>query len=207
MCHRWPAPPATTCRAGSTGTTWQEYSWTRRATKRLRRTSRWRSAAQQAAAQQVRQAQLEILCLDATRPLNERERQSLTGAASNERIVAWTKADLATNRETTVPHAVFTSSVTGEGVATLRSLVVRRVSGGSSAELGAVASTAVRCRASLLDAAARLQSARRLVAQHGCEELVAVELRDALDQLGQIVGAVHTDDILDRIFSRFCIGK
>ena len=104
-------------------------------------------AAQQVAAQQVRQAQLEILCLDATRPLNERERQSLTGAASSERIVAWTKADLATNRETTVPHALFTSSVTGEGVATLRSLVVRRVSGGSSAELGAVASTAVRCRA------------------------------------------------------------
>ena len=73
--------------------------------------------------------------------------------------------------------------------------------------VGAVASTAVRCRESLHDAAARLQSARRLVAQRGGEELVAVELRDALDQLGQVVGAVYTDDILDRIFSRFCIGK
>ena len=39
------------------------------------------------------------------------------------------------------------------------------------------------------------------------EELVAVELRDALDQLGAVVGAVYTDDILARIFSRFCIGK
>ena len=106
-------------------------------------------AAQQAAAQQVRQAHLEILCLDATRPLNDRERQSLTEAAPSERIVAWTKADLATKREATVPDAVFTSSVTGEGVATLRSLVVRRVSGCSSADLGAVASTAVRCRAEL----------------------------------------------------------
>jgi len=36
---------------------------------------------------------------------------------------------------------------------------------------------------------------------------VALELRDALQQLGEMVGAVYTDDLLDRIFSRFCIGK
>ena len=38
-------------------------------------------------------------------------------------------------------------------------------------------------------------------------ELLALELRSALDQLGEMVGAVYTDDLLDRIFSRFCIGK
>jgi tRNA modification GTPase len=38
-------------------------------------------------------------------------------------------------------------------------------------------------------------------------ELLAVELRGALDELGAMVGAVYTDDLLDRIFSRFCIGK
>ena len=38
-------------------------------------------------------------------------------------------------------------------------------------------------------------------------ELVALELRGALDELGEMVGAVYTDDLLDRIFSRFCIGK
>ena len=35
----------------------------------------------------------------------------------------------------------------------------------------------------------------------------AIELRLALDHLGEITGAVVTDDILDRVFSRFCIGK
>ncbi|HVC97288.1 MAG TPA: hypothetical protein VND64_26645 [Pirellulales bacterium] len=46
------------------------------------------------------------------------------------------------------------------------------------------------------------------IARHGQgEELVAAELRLALDELGQVVGAVYTDDVLDRIFSRFCIGK
>ncbi len=38
-------------------------------------------------------------------------------------------------------------------------------------------------------------------------ELLALELREALHQLGEMVGAVHTEDLLDRIFSRFCIGK
>ncbi|PIX87480.1 MAG: tRNA uridine-5-carboxymethylaminomethyl(34) synthesis GTPase MnmE, partial [Nitrospirae bacterium CG_4_10_14_3_um_filter_44_29] len=38
-------------------------------------------------------------------------------------------------------------------------------------------------------------------------EIIAIEFRDALDRLGEIVGAVTTDDILNRIFSDFCIGK
>jgi tRNA modification GTPase len=36
---------------------------------------------------------------------------------------------------------------------------------------------------------------------------LALELRGALDELGAMAGAVYTDDLLDRIFSRFCIGK
>ena len=39
------------------------------------------------------------------------------------------------------------------------------------------------------------------------EELIAAEVRLALDELGKVSGAVTTDDVLDRIFSRFCIGK
>ena len=39
------------------------------------------------------------------------------------------------------------------------------------------------------------------------EDLLALEIREALQELGRITGAVYTDDILDRIFSRFCIGK
>jgi tRNA modification GTPase len=38
-------------------------------------------------------------------------------------------------------------------------------------------------------------------------ELLALALREALEQIGEMTGAVYTDDLLDRIFSRFCIGK
>ena len=66
--------------------------------------------------------------------------------------------------------------------------------------------TASRCREGLRRAAESLAEARD-TARGGGDELVAAELRVALVELGQIVGAIYTDDLLDRIFSRFCIGK
>ena len=39
------------------------------------------------------------------------------------------------------------------------------------------------------------------------EELIADEVRAALEEIGKMAGVVYTDDVLDRIFSRFCIGK
>jgi tRNA modification GTPase len=52
-----------------------------------------------------------------------------------------------------------------------------------------------------------LARARQLARDHSADEFIAAELRFVLDDLGVVVGAVYTDDILDRIFSRFCIGK
>lgn len=54
---------------------------------------------------------------------------------------------------------------------------------------------------------AHLASALALVAQDEAPELLALELRLALDTLGQIVGAVHAEELLGQIFSQFCIGK
>ena len=39
------------------------------------------------------------------------------------------------------------------------------------------------------------------------QELVAAEIRIAIDALGRVVGTIYTDDILDLVFGRFCIGK
>ena len=73
--------------------------------------------------------------------------------------------------------------------------------------LGAVAGTAIRCRESLRLAAECLGRAQGLVQQRSGDELGATEVRVALEELGKVVGAVYTDDLLDRVFSRFCIGK
>ena len=52
-----------------------------------------------------------------------------------------------------------------------------------------------------------LRRAHQMVLFEEPAELLALEVRGALDQIGEMVGAVYTDDLLDRIFSRFCIGK
>ncbi|OYW13695.1 MAG: hypothetical protein B7Z55_16420 [Planctomycetales bacterium 12-60-4] len=68
-------------------------------------------------------------------------------------------------------------------------------------------STAARCQESLRSAASALAEAENAAISFAGDELIAAELRLALDHLGVIVGAVYTDDLLDRIFSKFCIGK
>jgi tRNA modification GTPase len=70
-----------------------------------------------------------------------------------------------------------------------------------------VASTGDRCHESIRLAEAAIHRASLLASDDAGNELVATELRVALEELGQIVGAVYTDDILSRVFSTFCIGK
>ena len=165
-------------------------------------------AAQRVAVDQARLARLVLVCLDVSRPLDATQYDLLCANLAADRLmIVWTKADLVATRDHGVPGAMYTSSRTGEGLVELRTAIVRRISGNHPAAGAAVASTAVRCRQSLEAAAVRLRTARHLAATGAGEELIAVDLRDALDELGQVVGAVYTDDILDRIFSRFCIGK
>lgn len=73
-----------------------------------------------------------------------------------------------------------------------------------------VPGTALRCRNALAGAADALRRAHAMTETDEVlfdESLLAAEIRDAANRLGLIDGSLHTEDILDRIFSRFCIGK
>jgi tRNA modification GTPase len=65
----------------------------------------------------------------------------------------------------------------------------------------------MRISESLKLATAAIERASRLTEANTGDEFIAAEVRSALTELGKIVGAIYTDDLLDRIFSRFCIGK
>ena len=64
-----------------------------------------------------------------------------------------------------------------------------------------------RHRTALEQAKASLQKALESVTAGLSPEFIAVDLRGALDSLGLIIGATYTEDILERIFNDFCIGK
>ncbi|MEZ6043956.1 MAG: tRNA modification GTPase [Planctomycetaceae bacterium] len=68
-------------------------------------------------------------------------------------------------------------------------------------------STASRCRDSLHNAATALKTAIHATQSGAGDELISVEIRHCLHAVGMILGDVYTDDILDHIFSSFCIGK
>lgn len=67
--------------------------------------------------------------------------------------------------------------------------------------------TNIRHKYALDTAADAMERVHVSLRNHDPQEITALSLREALDALGEIVGIVSTDDILDRIFSQFCIGK
>lgn len=173
------------------------------------------ASAQRHSTRQRQEASVELFCLDASRSPDDWERVQLQQPpqAGSARLTLLTKIDMADalandarNAKIDLSAAIRTSSRTGAGLDEVRRAVVTALQARLSAAEGVVAATAVRCRESLRRAAECLDRAAALV-ETTQEELVAAEVRLALEDLGEVAGAVYTDDVLDRIFSRFCIGK
>jgi tRNA modification GTPase len=98
------------------------------------------------------------------------------------------------------------SALTGEGISELRAHLLERVRGSSNdAESGML--TSLRHYEALQGCTQALTRAQAALAQHVPHEMLLLDLYAALQQLDQLTGATTADDILNRIFSTFCIGK
>jgi tRNA modification GTPase len=169
-------------------------------------TAGWRPAngtiegqAQALGRDQAEQADLVLFCQEAGVPLTEEENHYLD-KGDPPVLHVLTKCDAGE-----VPGAGLpTSAVTGVGLSRLRSLLAEKA---RAQARPALAPSLSRCRHHVDAALDCLRRAHNAVLFSEPPELLALELRGALDQLGEMVGAVYTDDLLDRIFSRFCIGK
>ena len=156
---------------------------------------------------QHQQADLQLLCIDVSSPMSSWSQNELAKTSLIPRIVVGTKSDQAGSDFSCLPSpALLTSAVTEKGLNELRRAIVAALRK-STGEIPVVATTALRCTAGLQAAATALAAAADLATSGASDEWIAAELRLALDELGQVIGAVYTDDILDRVFSRFCIGK
>jgi tRNA modification GTPase len=102
------------------------------------------------------------------------------------------------------PDAIPSSALTPNGRAALRAALGDIV---VSLVRPALAPSQSRCRHHVLACLERLREALALATNDDPPELLALALRGAVDALGEMTGAVYTNDLLDRIFSRFCIGK
>jgi tRNA modification GTPase len=156
--------------------------------------------AQRLGNEQARSADLTLWCFEAGREADEQFLALKENHPSSNIDGVVTKCDLASS---TLPYLA-TSSLTGTGIEELRSLLFERARSYSKPALEASLS---RCRHHVDACLTHLRQAHAAVLYNDPAEILAMEVRAALDQLGEMVGAVFTDDLLDRIFSRFCIGK
>jgi len=160
------------------------------------------AAASRRAKAERERADVELFCVDSSDPLPQWVAHELSANPAGQRLVVLTKCDQPAR--SSVPGGIPTSSVAAPGtsdlVAALTQSLVRLAGDGAS-------SIGRRCAESLERAARAVFRARRANDAAAGDELVAAEVRLALEELGKTVGAVYTEDLLDRIFSRFCIGK
>ena len=107
----------------------------------------------------------------------------------------------------THPHAVRISCRTGEGIDALEEAVYRRVTSGEATWSDAALAINARHQDCLQRARVALDAARQALGATVSPEFIALDLRAALDAVGEVVGGADTEEILGKIFGTFCIGK
>jgi tRNA modification GTPase len=159
-------------------------------------------------------AALVLIVLDATQALNEEERRLLAAVEGRPAIVAVNKSDLVkTGTEAALAAesslsgfaSLSTSALTGEGIAALRERILTLATGGAAAEPGML--TNLRQHQAVTTALAALADAAKANAGGIPHEMILLDLYRALWALDSLTGQTTSDDILNLIFSTFCIGK
>jgi len=174
-------------------------------------------------------AAIVLVVLDATQALNQEERSVLAAVHGRPALVAINKSDLAdgsqncgplegdshqnggvvqqirlTAEELAVP-SVPTSALTGDGIVALRAKIVALATGGAAAEPGLL--TNLRQQQSIVAARIALEDARHANESAIPHEMILLDLYRALWALDSLTGQTTPDDILNLIFTTFCIGK
>ncbi len=161
-------------------------------------------------------ADLALLVFDQHEALSDEDIQIAELTFAKPTLLIWNKADLLTESPTTPPlpfvhprliEQVGTSVVCDEGIDDLVSAIARALRGHNVATSGAHLVTTPRHRDTLARAAAALRESLTSWEQGIPTDFLAGDLTHALHALGEIIGETVTDDLLDTIFRRFCIGK
>jgi len=156
------------------------------------------------------EADLVLVVLDSTKELSAEDRELLAVSAQRRSLAVANKSDLAPDGQPNLAEMkVFsTSAITGVGIDALRATILEEVSGHSirgEQETGFL--TNIRHQRLVEESLTSLEAAVHAVKGHIPHEMIMLDLYGALRPLDAITGETTTDDILNLIFSSFCIGK
>jgi tRNA modification GTPase len=143
---------------------------------------------------------------DTAKSENEQDRP-MSSAGQKSSILILNKVDLGIHPDWESSAGVRFSCRTREGEEALNQAIWDLVmTGGLSSQDFRIA-ISVRHQACLQKAVNELDAAKKGLANNDLPELISIELRGALDAIGDVIGRHDTEDLLGRIFSEFCIGK
>jgi tRNA modification GTPase len=151
------------------------------------------------------EADIVLLVLDATAPPHQEDDATIQSLHDRPNLIIINKIDLSPT--TQHPHpGLKTSAITGSGISELRqaifSLLTKQVPTQETALL-----TNLRQQQAVTASLAALQRAEQSVAATIPHEMILLDLYEALHALDALTGTTTSDDILNLIFSKFCIGK
>ncbi len=152
-----------------------------------------------------------LLVIDSSVEPPELPKQVLEVMNDKNTIIIENKTDLSSSfsRSSFFPkyQHVRLSLITGEGLEGLRSMLVQMLESSYAMPNEELVLTSARHVEALGRARDALQAAQKKITDHVPAELLASDLRQALEALGEIIGRVDNEAMLDRLFASFCIGK
>ena len=153
------------------------------------------------------EADLILLILDASRPLTAEEQTFIATYPMEKTIALWNKCDLASPPRSLPLHTVTLSAKTGEGLLLLKQKIEEILWKNGPPDQEEVLLTRVRHKKALENTVECLERVSAKLQEGVSPEFLAADLREALFELGTIIGTNVTEEILTSIFSQFCIGK
>ena len=159
----------------------------------------------------IESSELVLLVIDGSEPLTEWDEELLTRTEGKKRVIIINKIDKGNLVQEYLDGCnspvVCTAIINGEGIEPLRKIIRDTVVGGVQRMAGEAVVTNLRQKNALEQSKMELNNFLTALHDKRPLEIQALHLRGALDSLGEITGIVTTEDILDRVFSEFCIGK
>jgi tRNA modification GTPase len=164
--------------------------------------------------ERLAQADLVLLVLDRNSPLTEEDLKIYREIGTKPRLIILNKMDLdphpnfaAVTEHFSEETRVETSALHGDGLEELKDTVFRTILGQRLDTETSVVAPNLRHKVCLEKSLEAVNRALELLDRQSSAELLALEIQEALAHLGEVIGLTTTEDLLDQIFSQFCVGK
>ncbi len=162
----------------------------------------------------IKQADLILVIFDSALGITPEDYQMIDKIKERDLVIILNKTDLPAQislkeikKEFPQKNILSVSALTGAGIRELKSFIREKLIGTNISEEHPFLVTRLRHKEALEEACNYLRFTAEGITSHLSEDLIAVDLRAALEALGQITGRSVSEEVISRIFAQFCIGK